>query len=343
MTRLRLYLLIFFICQATYADEPDPWFTGPLFANSGQTVPRGHVDVVLSGYNLKVDTFYNRLWQKEPIDTAKTFEFDPEFLYGLTDTLDLQFIMSYLYNQNENSVYSHIGDTSIAIGYQAFTQEQYRPDLRIALQQIIPTGLYNNLSDSLNGANITGMGSNQTSLAFNFQYLSKLSSDHYMDTTLNIAYTHAMDVAVQGLNAYGGTSSTHGHIKPGDSISIDLAAEISLTNNWVAVLEGLYFYQQAAVFRGVVGVATPNDPPPIGPRRDRLRKRRFPHRLIPSRHNIGGANGIGNGNLDEITLAPAIEYNFSEQYGVVAGVWFTVAGKNTPAFAAPMITFNAYW
>lgn len=342
ISRLLSAFLLSFITQVIYAEEPDPWFTGPLFAESGQTVPRGHIDLVLSANSVAVHSFYNRLWQKEPIETAKTLEFDPQFLYGLTDTLDLQLETSYLHNSNENSSYTHIGDTAVMLGYQALTQEKYRPYLRITLQQIIPTGLYNNLTDSLNGTNITGMGSNQTSLGFNFEYLSKLSADHYMNSTLNIALTHAMDVAIQGINAYGGNNLTRGHITPGDSIAIDLAAEVSLTKNWVAVLEGMYFYQQASVFKGVAGVATPNDPIPFDRNRNRLRKRAL-HRLIPSRRNIGGLNGIGNGNLDEITLAPALEYNFSEQYGIIAGVWFTVAGKNTPAFASPMILFNAYW
>ena len=250
--------------------------------------------------------------------------------------------MTYVQNQKDHNTYGHIGDTFIMLGYQAFTQEGKRPDLRITIQQIIPTGLYNNLSESRNGTNITGMGSNQTSFGLNFQYLSKLPHTHYLNSTLNITYTHAMEVAIQGISAYGGTSSTHGHIDPGDSFVIDLATELSLTQQWVAVLEGMFIYQQASFFKGVVGTPTADDPQPLGLIRNRFRNR-LRHRLIPSRNNIGGTDGIGNGNLDEITLAPAIEYNFSDQYGIIAGVWFTVAGKNTPAFASPMVAFNAYW
>jgi hypothetical protein len=335
-------LLIFFISQTLQAGEFEPWFTGPLFATPGQTVPRGHVDVVLSGNTATIDALYDRRWGTVPTDTAKSVEFNSQFLYGLTDNLDLQYTMSYVQNQNRGSTYAHIGDTLLLLGYQAFTQDGKRPYLRITIQQIIPTGLYNNLSESRNGTNITGMGSNQTSFGLDFEYLSQLSATHYLNSTLNISYTHAMDVSVRGLNAYGGTSSTHGHIDPGDSVAIDLATEISITQQWVAVLEGIFIYQQAASFKGVIGTPTEDDLQPPGPRRNRLHKR-LNHRLIPSKNNIGGTNGIGNGNLDQITLAPAIEYNFSDQYGVIAGVWFTVAGKNTPAFTSPMVTFNAYW
>ena len=342
ISRLLPALLIFFISQTIQADESEPWFTGPLFALSGQTVPRGHVAVFLSGNTATIDSLYDRLWDKVPTDKAKSVEFNPQFLYGLTDNLDLQYTMSYVQNQNRGSTYGHIGDTLVMLGYQAFTQDGKRPYLRITIQQIIPTGLYNNLSESRNGTNITGMGSNQTSFGLDFEYLSQLSATHYLNSTLNISYTHAMDVSVQGLNAYGGTSSTHGHLDPGDSVAIDLATEMSITQQWVAVLEGIFIYQQAASFKGVIGTPTEDDPQPLGSRSNRSRHR-LNHRLIPSKNNIGGINAIGSGNLDEITLAPAIEYNFSDQYGVIAGVWFTVAGKNIPAFVAPMVTFNAYW
>jgi len=120
---------------------------------------------------------------------------------------------------------------------------------------------------------------------------------------------------------------------------VDLAGEFTLTQRWVAVLEGNLIYQQASKFHGRLGERTANDPLPLG---NHPRLSTLLHRLFPSRHNIEGT-GIGSGNLNQLTLAPGLEYNFSANYGVIAGAWFTVAGKNTPVFVAPMIVFNAYW
>jgi hypothetical protein len=40
------------------------------------------------------------------------------------------------------------------------------------------------------------------------------------------------------------------------------------------------------------------------------------------------------------SLAPALEYNWSENAGVIAGVAFTVAGRNTSATVMPVMAVN---
>ena len=45
----------------------------------------------------------------------------------------------------------------------------------------------------------------------------------------------------------------------------------------------------------------------------------------------------------QLSLAPAIEYNFNENWGVIAGPWFTVAGKNSSAFIVGMLAINIYY
>jgi hypothetical protein len=40
------------------------------------------------------------------------------------------------------------------------------------------------------------------------------------------------------------------------------------------------------------------------------------------------------------SVAPAVEYNFNDRFGIVAGVQFSVAGRNNDAFVAPQVAFN---
>ena len=40
--------------------------------------------------------------------------------------------------------------------------------------------------------------------------------------------------------------------------------------------------------------------------------------------------GRGYGNL--LTIAPAVEYNFNEHVGVIAGPWFSLRGRNVSEF-----------
>lgn len=322
--------------------QADPWFTGPFFAEPGQTVPRGHINAYIQTSHMESNAIYNQGWHQEATPRSTSTQISPQFMYGLSDKFDIQYTAFYVINQNQQIAYEHIGDTTIMLGYQALTQSKNWPNLRVTIQQTIPTGLYNNLSASYNGTNVTGLGSNQTALGFNFDYLTKFTESHYLNMLLNLWYSHAGDVDVRGINAFGGTRLTRGRITPGDSLLLDIATELSLTQQWVAVLEGVYIYQQASRFNGVIGDRINDDPVLIGKHGKARRFAASPHRLFPNRHNIGN-DTIGNGTLDEFTLTPAIEYNFSENYGVIAGIWFTVAGKNTPVFATPMIMFNAYW
>jgi hypothetical protein len=56
----------------------------------------------------------------------------------------------------------------------------------------------------------------------------------------------------------------------------------------------------------------------------------------------GVANRVGRPSSEQWSLAPAIEYNWSDDYGVIAGVWFTFAGRNTIEFTSGVIAVNIY-
>jgi hypothetical protein len=43
---------------------------------------------------------------------------------------------------------------------------------------------------------------------------------------------------------------------------------------------------------------------------------------------------------DKISLAPAIEYNFTPDIALIAGLWFTVSGRNSSDFVAGIINFS---
>ncbi len=340
MQKWSCFIILAVLNLINQVSNATPWLTGPLLALPAQTIAKGHVTAYISVDSAISDAIYNQHWQISSQRTFTTAQISPQLAYGLTDNLDLQYNILYLINGNHRITYEHMGDTSIILGYQALSQQKNDayPDLRITLQEVIPTGLYNNFTPANNGAEATGMGSYQTSLGFNFQYLSKLTKDNYLNSLFSMAYTYAGAAHIRGLSTYGGTSQTKGRINPGNAISFDIASELTLTQNWVAVIEANYIYQQASRFRGIVGERSATDPLPVMT----TRTPRFSHRRLPTRHNIGQPD-IGSGNLAQISLAPALEYNFSANYGVIAGTWLTLAGKNTPEFITPMIQFTATW
>ena len=46
---------------------------------------------------------------------------------------------------------------------------------------------------------------------------------------------------------------------------------------------------------------------------------------------------------EQISIAPAIEYNFSEIFGIITGAWVTVAGRNVNQFYSGVVAVNWSW
>ena len=180
---------------------------------------------------------------------------------------------------------------------------------------VLPTGKYENLNPASLGTDSTGLGSHQTQIGLDLQYLYEVYNSHYLRTRFIISRLHSSSVSVSGLNSYGGTIVTNGKIKPGSENGLDLAFEYTLTQNWVAVMEGTMSNGQATRFNGILNIG-----------------------------NIGSPEAsIGSGNYREKALAPALEYNFNGNLGLIGGVWFPVSGKNTSHFMTYVMALNAYW
>lgn len=62
--------------------------------------------------------------------------------------------------------------------------------------------------------------------------------------------------------------------------------------------------------------------------------------------HLTGANAAGDfvnshaGSSVGFALAPAIEYNFTTNVGLIAGIEFSVAGRNTSSYIAPQIALT---
>lgn len=339
MTR---YVLAFiFYCIACIAHS-EPWFTGPLIALSGETLDPGKASLQLYAYDTNSTSTFNNDWNLSPTDRVTAEQFSPQFTYGLAKGVDVEVFGLYERNMYKKMSYSRIGDTSLLLGFQIFKQNQEQksslPSLRFTIQEVIPTGSYDLLMPANLGTDATGTGGYQTNLGLNFQYLSKLNASHYLNLHFCLNYILASSLDIDGLSIYGGSELTKGRIAPGNAISLDLATELSITQNWVAVLEGYFIYQQPSVFNGLVAL----DSRELAAASEAERLKIRINRLRPSKLNLGRKD-IGHGSVDMLTLAPAIEYNISSNLGVIAGTWFTTSGKNTLNFLSSVVTLSLTW
>lgn len=294
-----------------------PWFTGPLLAPAGHTIPKGHTNLEIYGLDIFTNGRYDNFGTILHSPTFRSFVVNPLITHGFTEWLDVQFNAPYVYNSTRGAHYSRLGDVALTFGFQLIEQNNSpkRMDVRVLVQETIPTGRYDHLNPAKYGTDSTGLGSYHTQLGLDFQYLWQVFQTHYLRTRLILTRLYTASTYVAGLNSYGGTIVTAGKVKPGAENGIDLAFEYTLTQNWVAVMEGTMTDGQATRFNGILTIG-----------------------------NLGGPDAaIGHGRYKVKALAPALEYNFSGNLGLIGGVWFPVSGKNTSHFMTYVLALNAYW
>lgn len=310
------YLFILFFLSLSQSVLAGPWYTGPLLAPSGHTIPNGHTNLELYTFITDIAGVYNSFGKVTHTPGDKNYVESVIFSHGITNKMDVQFVLPYAYNRNNGASSHRISDTSAALGFQLLEQNQshWRPDLRLTVQEIIPTGRFENLDFFENGTDSTGLGSYQTAINFNFQHLTQLTATHYLRTRLSLGYVVASRTHITGLSSYGGSDTTNGSIRPGNMGSIDLAGELNLTQNWVAVMETFLSKRHGSMFSGYPGL-----------------------------DEMGNPAVIGHALSTQTTLAPAIEYNFSPNVGIIAGFWFIVNGRETVEFSSTVIALNMYW
>ncbi len=318
-TKTKLLILISGLCStsAVFADNLDPWFTGPLLAPAGQTVPEGHINIEPYFFATDDYGFFNSQWRNTHTPTARTYSPTMIVSYGLTSFMDIQLSVPYNINTNQGVTTGNFGDIGLGLGFQLIkdSPNHWYPGLRLAVNETLPSGIYENLDPTRNGTDATGAGAYQTSISANFQKLYKLNNGHYLNTRLSLTETLPANVDVQGINAFGGDSTTNGRLRLGNVFNADLGLEYALTRHWVPALDVVFTANSASNFTNFV--------------------------TRPSSTGLPAPVGYESGDL--VSVAPALEYNFNEHIGVIAGSWFSVRGRNKPSFVSAVAALNFYY
>ena len=136
------------------------------------------------------------------------------------------------------------------------------------------------------------------------------SREHYFNLPWSIDWfffsTHAH---IEGLSTYGGASNTRGRAYLGESFKLFLSGEYTITQHWVFAFDTIYRLDFKDRFSGKRG-----------------------------RDEKGEPAELGNPLRQQISFAPAIEYNFNDRIGIIGGVWVALAGQNTPQFYSGVLS-----
>lgn len=305
MKKVVLFLLPLFL----WAHPPTwttPWFTGPLLAPSASTSPRGVVTwqpylFVTNSYGV-----FTQDWGREK--TPNTWVIQPlvDVTYGLTPFMDIEATPVFSYTLREGSSAVRMNDTPLFIGFQVLRDQEggWMPDLRITLQQLFPLGQYDHLNPKKKGTDGSGKGSYRTGINFNFQKIFKIAEEHYFRLRTSCGtFFYSSPPHIQGLSSYGGASDTNGKIYPGERFDLFVSGEYTITHQWGFAFDTLYVLELKDRFTGKRGTTSK-----------------------------GKVARVGESIRQQISFAPAVEYNFSENFGIIGGAWFTLAGQNAPQF-----------
>jgi hypothetical protein len=282
----------------------DAWWTGPLLAPSAATLPRGHL--LIEPYLYDVIAAHSHGF------SSLTY-----LNYGLADRVTIGLIPFAGFNKVSNGPSSsgvRLGDLTSQAQYRLtqFHAGSWIPTTSVVVQETLPTGkcdrLGNRPSDGF------GSGAYTTTLALYSQTYFWLPNGRILRMRFNVSEGFSNNVSVQDVSVYGTGAGFRGHAKPGSVFFANAAWEYSVTRSWVLALDVTYRHAGSTRVSGY-NILDPNsvqNPPSI-------------------RLNSGTSDGFG--------FAPAIEYSWKPNLGVIFGTR-VIAGRNTATTITPAVAIN---
>ena len=302
------------IAHAQQPQPPQPWLTGPLIAPIGPVVPYGHFDIESYLYFTAITGVYNKSW--EAVSSPENFyslSLEIPFFLGLTSWCDINITPQISYNMVSNQSAFNFGDLTVGFDFQLLGADftPYFPGILLSVREVFPTGDFQYLQPRKLGANKMGGGTFATQFDLIFYKVFHLSGLHWMSATLSAQYTVNTSVDVHGFNVYGGGFGTRGTARPGDNFQGILSFEYSLTQNWALALDNVYTYTKETQFCGIPGISY-----------------------------SGTLAEVGCPSSEQFSIAPAIEYNFSSEFGIIGGCWFSILGRNSAVFQSGIVNIE---
>lgn len=294
--------------------ESFPWFTGPLLTPAGHVIPNGHFNIEPYEFVTPIYGLYDPRWQSH--STPKFYNLQTLIITQIGMPCDLDFAFTPVWSWNHVHGASHwvLGDMTFGFDYQLLNTRKGKwwPAIKLALRANLPIGKYQKLNPKSKRTDIGGSGSWEPGFGIVMSHLYWWGGNYFFAPRFNIQYTIPNSVHVKNLSVYGGGRHTRGTVYPGQSLLVLFGFEIALSQRWALANDIQYLHTGKTRFKGYKGAAS------------------------------GIPNRIGAPSSEQWSLAPAIEYNWSDNYGIITGSWFTVAGRNTLEFASAVIAINIY-
>lgn len=302
--------------EEPYVPPQDkPWFTGPLLTPSPWVVRYGYTNLEPYIFYRTFPGSYDNNWnyRSSPTRTALTWQLVA--YVGVSEKVAFKFTPGFQWRRRQGQGSLNYVDLPLEFNFQLYKESDATPwpSIKLVVGETLPTGIYQRLNPRKLGTDASGNGSFQTVLGLIFGRAYPLRGMNWFRYRTYLSYVYGGPVHVRGYNAYGGGIGTAGKVYPGHTFRFFLGLEYSLTQRWVLALDVRAIWQGDTSFSGTRGVTS-----------------------------SGALASVGGKANQNYSLAPAIEYSFNKKMGLVAGPWFSVAGKNSSKFLNWAIAFNYF-
>lgn len=232
------------------------------------------------------------------------------YQYGLLDNVTVGVQPFFSLGTQKYNRGAAIGDFKLLsqVRLSHFTPKHHVPSVALVMNLVLPTGKDDHLGALKQGH---GNGSFAPEIGVNVQHYFLLGNGRLLRARFNVLKNFPLRHDVSGRSVFGTASDFHGHARPGSKTSLIAGMEYSLTKEWVLALDV---------------------------ERDQWGKTEV------AGHDASGApvKHISPKSWD-VGFAPAVEYNWSDRAGIIAGVWIVPKGHNTESSITPAIAIQRFW
>ena len=289
-------------------DVQCPWFTGSLLAPHGYVVEVGSVELE-PFFSLNVERgAYDRHWQAHSQPHFYNYNLFIPMWVGLWHRWDCLITSSLSWNYTQGQAHWAVNDMQLFINYQLVYEESctWHPAVKLVAGAVLPIGKYQHLDLQKKQTDLGGEGNWSPNVGIVFRKMIQFGKTHFYIPRFYLNYAFSTPVHVAGFNAYGGEKQTNGIVYPGNLLQIIFGGEVTLNQNWVVAYDIEYNHKNRSRFHG----------------------------KTPSRSAVGGPSS------EQLSIAPAIEYNWSPSMGAIAGIWFSLVGRNSAQFTNGLIAVD---
>jgi len=298
---------------APYVDDTvqDQWFTGSLVAPSPALTKAGIFAIEPYAIYTGNTGAYNSGWGHHSVpNDINQIESLTLLKYSITDRLTVQALPSFnhAWNGLTNSNGLGAGDLPVELQYRINDENRKTgfPMVTVSLGATFPTGQYSNLRNASSGFGSGAYTLNQEVL---LQSMFNGWGGHPVRVRLYGDIRESLgNVSVKNVSVYQTSQGFIGQAKPGLTADWGIGVEYGLSQRWALALDLAQNYGGGFRLHGIDAT--------------------------------GNFMRTNHATSTSVVVAPAIEYNFSSRAGLVVGVEFSAAGRNSASYIAPQIALS---